>query len=428
MKRKSNLWIAFCLATALSLLVGCGSGGNLKEVKLPDSMTVTVGDVVPVPYEFIYDGAQAEKQEEPSFSWSSSDPSIAAVDAEGNLTAIAEGNCTVQLTGPDEISASVKVTVNAAAPKNPLVVQSAEMIADEETVIQIEGVDDPAAQGYQFSSDNPEIAEVDAGGKVIAHKSGVAAITVTSPDGESYTFSVTVYLSEQERDEAVASASKKNPDSSSAASEADSNKNNGTSGNNTGSTGNNNGSTGGNTGSTGGSSGSTGGSAGTDNKKICPVCDRELDENGNCDTIHTYTGYAMAYYNEAAQAVYVRCNLCAQEWPRDSIPGGAYNFANFHALQCQRENNPTYYGCPICGESVRIPGLASPEEESAIISEHEKKHASYPPDTMWYAGCIYCHTQVGGTDGELYCPTCDRILSYEEMVKVLPDGSTTPYL
>ena len=273
MKRKSNLWIAFCLAAALSLLVGCGSGGKLKEVKLPDSMTVTVGDVVPVPYELIYDGAQAENQEEPSFSWSSSDPSIAAVDAEGNLTAIAEGNCTVQLTGPDEISASVKVTVNAAAPKNPLVVQSAEMIADEETVIQIEGVDDPAAQGYQFSSDNPEIAEVDASGKVIAHKSGVATITVSAPNGESYTFSVSVYLSEQERDEAVASASKKNPDSSSAASGVNSNKNNGTSGNNTGSAGSS-------TGTTSGSSGSTGNIT----SEKCGTCGLPLqgDVTGNC--------------------------------------------------------------------------------------------------------------------------------------------------
>ena len=50
------------------------------------------------------------------------------------------------------------------------------MIAVEESIIKFEGVDVPATLGYLFSSDNPEIAEVDAGGKVIAHGGRICMI------------------------------------------------------------------------------------------------------------------------------------------------------------------------------------------------------------------------------------------------------------
>ena len=120
--------------------------------------------------------------------WSSSDESIAKVDATGKVTGVAEGTATITAkTVEGGKTATCKVTVG---PKE-VPVEGVEFAEAEVTVIEGESAVvsvtfTPAGatnKNVTYESSDEEVATVDAEGNVTGVKPGQATITVTTEDG-----------------------------------------------------------------------------------------------------------------------------------------------------------------------------------------------------------------------------------------------------
>lgn len=124
--------------------------------------------------------------------WSSSDASVAAVDNEGNVTAVSSGKATITYT-VDGMSAACEVTVVGGL----TVTEKTKTLKVGETY-QISATVDPSDVKPTFASGDDRIATVDENGKVTAVKEGEVkiyvrvgslfseeiAITVTAQDAE----------------------------------------------------------------------------------------------------------------------------------------------------------------------------------------------------------------------------------------------------
>ncbi|MDE6012045.1 MAG: Ig-like domain-containing protein, partial [Prevotella sp.] len=120
-------------------------------------------------------------------TWSSSDETIATVDAEGNVTALAVGEATITATAADGsgVSASCQVTVLPILAESLTV--SPESWTGEEgesfTLTATVLPENTTDKSVSWSSSNPEIATVNADGRVSVLKDGYCVITVSTLDG-----------------------------------------------------------------------------------------------------------------------------------------------------------------------------------------------------------------------------------------------------
>ena len=133
-------------------------------------------------------------------TWSSSDESIATVDAYGVVTAVSAGTALITVTTVDGgFVASCIVTVTA----QPISVTGVSLNKPSATIIV--GRTEPLTatvypanatnRGVTWSSSNPSVATVDAYGVVTAVSAGTALITVTTVDG-GFAASCTVTVGE----------------------------------------------------------------------------------------------------------------------------------------------------------------------------------------------------------------------------------------
>ncbi|BDF57516.1 hypothetical protein CE91St36_03330 [Christensenellaceae bacterium] len=135
-------------------------------------------------------------------TWASSDPAVASIDANGNVTAKSAGTTEITAGIVDEynnnkttISAPVQVTVSS----NVIPVTGVTLNVDNTTVLVGKAVqltatvvpDNATNKSLTWQSDDTSIAIVDANGLVKGMKSGVATITVTTGNG-NYTATCTV--------------------------------------------------------------------------------------------------------------------------------------------------------------------------------------------------------------------------------------------
>ena len=168
------------LATSITL--------DKTEVELEATQTTTlVATVLP------------ELTTDKSVTWSSSNESVAIVDENGMVTAIAVGEATITATTTDgsNLSATCKVTVV------PTLVVSIEVTpniveAEENSEVQLSVIilpEDATCKSVEWSSSNYAIASVDANGLVTMHSAGDVIITATTTDGSnlSATCRINVY-------------------------------------------------------------------------------------------------------------------------------------------------------------------------------------------------------------------------------------------
>lgn len=133
-----------------------------------------------------------------SISWSSSNPAVAAIDNEGNVSALSIGTTEVVATANDGsgISATCNITVEAT------LVESIFLSHSQATLriggsLQITATvfpDDATDRSLTWSSSHTDVAIVDANGLVTAIALGTTEITATSNDGSviSASCSITV--------------------------------------------------------------------------------------------------------------------------------------------------------------------------------------------------------------------------------------------
>ena len=140
-------------------------------------------------------------------TYTSSDESIATVDENGQVTAVAEGEVTITVAAEmEDVSATVDVTVvkPAVLPETIAVYNGEEEVTELEisepvTLTAVVGPEG-AAQTVTFVSDNEEVVTVDANGTVTPVLPGTANITVASAVNAEVakTVSVTVAFDETE--------------------------------------------------------------------------------------------------------------------------------------------------------------------------------------------------------------------------------------
>ena len=129
-------------------------------------------------------------------TWKSDNEAIAAVDANGVVTAIAvgEANITATTTDGTNLSATCKVTVeqtfasSISLDKTSISLKATESETLKATILPATTTN----QAVTWKSDNEAIATVDANGVVTAHEVGVATITATTTDGTNLSASCTV--------------------------------------------------------------------------------------------------------------------------------------------------------------------------------------------------------------------------------------------
>jgi uncharacterized protein YjdB len=208
MKRKTII-LAVVAAAAMALsLVGCGV--KITNIAVPDAVTVEKGKAVVLPVAFGTDdapavtpetaatgesAATAEKvakaAEKLTIEWTSSDESVATVDATGMVVAVSAGEADITASVTDsEMSAVCKVTVKVAA-KDITVPDNLDVKLNDGNETSVEATVSPADATdvkVSYASTDEAVATVDKDGRVQVLQPGECDITTTlMQDGEKVT-------------------------------------------------------------------------------------------------------------------------------------------------------------------------------------------------------------------------------------------------
>ena len=125
--KKFRIWILAALAAALCLLCGCSA----EDFALPHEVQLAVGQQCALAGELRFTGSLSDitPQDRAEFAQAvtdavvhiaSTDPSVAAVDQDGNVTAVTPGTATVLVSCVDlDFYAEVNINVVEAGKRSP---------------------------------------------------------------------------------------------------------------------------------------------------------------------------------------------------------------------------------------------------------------------------------------------------------------------
>ena len=199
MKRKTII-LAVVAAAAMALsLVGCGV--KITNIAVPDAITVEKGEAVVLPVAFGTDDAPAVTPETAAtgesaatdeklakaaskltVAWTSSDESVATVDATGMVVAVSAGEADITASVTDsEMSAVCKVTVKVAA-KDITVPDNLDVKLNDGNETTVEATVSPADATdvkVSYASTDEAVATVDKDGRVQVLQPGECDIVTT---------------------------------------------------------------------------------------------------------------------------------------------------------------------------------------------------------------------------------------------------------
>ena len=199
MKRKTII-LAVVAAAAMALsLVGCGM--KITNIAVPDAITVEKGEAVVLPVAFGTDDAPAvtpetaatgesaatdekvaKAAEKLTIEWTSSDESVATVDATGMVVAVSAGEADITASVTDsEMSAVCKVTVKVAA-KDITVPDNLDVKLNDGNETTVEATVSPADATdvkVSYASTDEAVATVDKDGRVQVLQPGECDIVTT---------------------------------------------------------------------------------------------------------------------------------------------------------------------------------------------------------------------------------------------------------
>lgn len=127
--------------------------------------------------------------------WTSSDRSVATVDANGVVTGISKGTATITGTSADNASKKVYCTVTVQQYVNQINVTASNPTPLRLGTTQMSAAvlpDNATNKAYTWSSSNTNVATVNSSGLVTAKSVGTAVITATASDGSGTKGSVTI--------------------------------------------------------------------------------------------------------------------------------------------------------------------------------------------------------------------------------------------
>ena len=199
MKRKTIILAVVAAAAMAITLVGCGV--KITNIAVPDAVTVEKGEAVVLPVAFGTDdapavtpetaatGESAETDEKLAkaaskltVEWTSSDESVATVDATGMVVAVSAGEADITASVTDsEMSAVCRVTVKVAA-KDITVPDNLDVKLNDGNETTVEATVSPADATdvkVSYASTDEAVATVDKDGKVQILQPGECDIVTT---------------------------------------------------------------------------------------------------------------------------------------------------------------------------------------------------------------------------------------------------------
>ncbi|MDE6773373.1 MAG: Ig-like domain-containing protein, partial [Treponemataceae bacterium] len=180
--RKHTTWIAVLCAALLALhVIGCeqdSASVAVERVTLDmTELTLTRGETARLTATVL-----PENADDKTVTWSSSDRSVAAVDAYGQVTAYEKGTATIYAQAGGMV-ATCHVTVN------PESVAVENVALDKETLTLVRG--ETARLTATVTPENANVRTVDADGTITANKAGMATVTAQA-GGKTAACAVTV--------------------------------------------------------------------------------------------------------------------------------------------------------------------------------------------------------------------------------------------
>lgn len=169
--------------TAALLLTGCGT--SITGITLGVPQTMERGSTGVATPEYVYSGATPEQgraeelADKLGLTWSSSDPAVVMVDADGNLAAVGTGTAEVALSSEDgKLSASgvIKVVVSPTGLTMPETLTLTEGGEPQSVTALVEPAD-TTDYTVTYTSSDDSIATVDAAGNVTPVTAGEAEVT-----------------------------------------------------------------------------------------------------------------------------------------------------------------------------------------------------------------------------------------------------------
>ena len=199
MKRKTIILAVVAAAAMAIAMVGCGV--KITNIAVPDAVTVEKGETVVLPVNFGTDDAPAvtpetaatgesaetdekvaKAAEKLTIEWTSSDESVATVDATGMVVAVSAGETDITANVKDsEMSAVCKVTVKVTA-KDITVPDSLDVKLNDGNETSIEATVSPADATdveVKYASTDEAVATVDKDSKVQILQPGECDIVTT---------------------------------------------------------------------------------------------------------------------------------------------------------------------------------------------------------------------------------------------------------
>ena len=130
-----------------------------------------------------------------TIQWTSSNTSVAVVNASGEITAIKEGTAKITAKSNNGKTATCTVTVKTTVPVSSVTLSSTKKTIQVGKTASLTATIKPSNatnKKVTWTSSNTGVATVDSNGKVTAKKEGTATITVKSTNGKKATCTVTV--------------------------------------------------------------------------------------------------------------------------------------------------------------------------------------------------------------------------------------------
>ena len=230
MKRKTIILAVVAAAAMAITLVGCGV--KITNIAVPESAMVEKGESITLPVVYGTDdapavtpetaatGESAETDEKLAkaaskltVEWTSSDESVATVDATGTVTAVAAGEANVTASVKDaDIAASTHIKV-VVTPTGVVAPESIDLVTNGENTKDLDAKLVPADATdvkLAYESSDESVATVDETGKVTAVANGECTITTyvtaKTEDAEASELSAVVVeaVDSEEVDDSVA--------------------------------------------------------------------------------------------------------------------------------------------------------------------------------------------------------------------------------
>lgn len=153
-----------------------------REAPLPQPQTSIVLDVVEFTLEIggTLQLTATVVPEGTEITWTSSDPSVAAVDGSGLVTAVSSGN-TVIIASAGDVKAACAITVRSAS----LTLNAASISLKIGESIALVAVTQPEGLPVTWSSSDPSVATVDGSGVVTAVSSGSTTIIASTGNAQA---------------------------------------------------------------------------------------------------------------------------------------------------------------------------------------------------------------------------------------------------